>query len=167
MSNIPRYIAQISFFAVMALFVGYFSSQPLYQSIPDGTAQIKLSFAHGAARKVDCRKLSSKEIASLPANERRPNTCSRERIAMHVQLSVDNKIVYDDRLQATGLSGDGPARTYKKFMVSTGPHTITARLRDTKRASGFDYEASRQVNLRPFQNLAIDFKADAGGFLFN
>ncbi len=70
-------------------------------------------------------------------------------------------------LQATGLSRDGPARTYRKFIVAAGPHTITARLRDSKRTSGFDYQASRQIELRPFQNLAIDFKADAGGFLFN
>jgi len=64
------------------------------------------------------------------------------------------------------LSDDGPARTYKKFIVPAGEHTITTRLRDSKRASGFDYEASHKVKLKPFQNLAVDFKADAGGFQF-
>ncbi|MGI9464788.1 MAG: hypothetical protein ACR2OM_12650, partial [Aestuariivirgaceae bacterium] len=161
-----RYIGQLGFFAVVAAFIGYFSSQPVYQQIPDGMAQIKLSFAHGAARKIDCRKLTSKEIAALPANERRPNTCTRERIPLHVQLILDGELLYDDQLEATGLSNDGPARTYQKLIVPAGPHTITARLRDSKRANGFDYEATHQVTLKAFQSLAVDFKADTGGFRF-
>ncbi|NNE21329.1 MAG: hypothetical protein HKN11_01840 [Rhizobiales bacterium] len=161
-----RYTGQFAFFLLIAAFIGYFSNQPVYQQTPDGMAQIKLSFAHGAARKVDCRKLSSKEIARLPANERRPNTCARERIPVHIQLMLDGELLYDAQLQATGLSQDGPARTYRKLIVPAGPHTIVARLRDTKRGSGFDYEAERQVTLKPFQNLAIDFKADSGGFQF-
>ncbi|MGI9380768.1 MAG: hypothetical protein ACR2OW_14085, partial [Methyloligellaceae bacterium] len=88
----------------------------------------------------------------------------RERIPLHVQFEIDGRLLYDDLLQATGLSNDGPARVYKKFVVPSGRHIITARLRDTKRQSGFDYEVNQQVTLEPFQNLAVDFKADAGGF---
>ena len=166
MPSVLQYIGQFVFFAVFCVFIGYFSNQPVYQQIPDGMAQIKLSFAHGAARKVDCRKLTSKEIAKLPANERRPNTCARERIDIHVQLSLNGELLYDELLQATGLSKDGPARTYQKLIVPAGGHTITARLRDSKREEGFDYEATHQAVLEPFQNLAVDFRADAGGFNF-
>jgi len=166
MPDIARYAGQFLFFAAVAAFTGYFSSQPVYRQIPEGMAQIKISFAHGAARKVDCRKLTSKEIAKLPANERRPNTCSRERVPMRVQLTLDDRILYEEDLQATGLSGDGPARTYRKFVVPAGPHAIIARLRDSKRTDGFDYEATHQVTLKQYQNLAVDFKADSGGFQF-
>ena len=166
MRDFFKYTGQFVFFLLVAAFIGYFSNQPVYQQTPDGMSQIKLSFAHGAARKVDCRKLSSKEIAQLPANERRPNTCARERVPVHVQLVLDGELLYDAQLQATGLSRDGPARTYQKLIVPAGPHTIIARLRDTRRDTGFDYEAERQVMLKPFQNLAIDFKADTGGFQF-
>ena len=166
MSDIIRYTGQFLFFALIAVFIGYFSNQPVYRQFPDGKAQIKLGFAHGAARKIDCRKLSSREIAKLPANERRPNNCTRERIPIHIQLMVDNQPVYDDLLRATGLFRDGPGRAYKKFIVPAGPHSITVRLRDSKRTSGFDYEATRQVTLERYQSLAIDFKADTGGFLF-
>ena len=162
-----RYIGQFLFFLALAVFVGYFSSKLVYRTMPEGTAQIKMSFAHGAARKIDCRKLTSKEIAKLPANERRPNNCSRERIAILVQLSVDGEMLYDTLLEPTGLSNDGPARTYQKFIVPTGAHTIVARMRDTKRTSGFDYESEHQVTLKEYQNLAIDFKVDNGGFQFN
>ena len=166
MPNPLQLAGQIVFFAAVAAFTGYFASNPVYNRFPEGVAQIKLSFAHGANRKVECRRLTSKEIAKLPANERRPNTCARERIAIHVQIEVDGTVLYDDELQPTGLSRDGAAMTYRKFRVPAGPHTLVARLRDTKRAEGFDYEATHQVTLRPWQNLAVDFKADTGGFSF-
>ena len=166
MPDVLRYIGQAVFLAAVGVFIAYFSQTPIYQQVPDGMAQIKLSFAHGGARKIDCRRLTSQEIAKLPANERRPNTCNRERIPVHIQLSLDGELLYDDLLEATGLSNDGPSRTYRKFIVPAGEHTITARLRDSKRPEGFDYEETQKVALKPFQNLAIDFKADAGGFQF-
>ena len=43
---------------------------------------------------------------------------------------------------------------------------IEAQLRDTKRSSGFDYEKRVEADLGPWQNLAIDFNAEKGGFLF-
>ena len=166
MHDAVRYAGQAVILAALMAFIGYFSSNPVYRQVPAGSAQIKLSFAHGAARKVDCRKLTPQEIAKLPPKERRPNTCGRERIPVHIQLTLDGKLLYDDLLPATGLSSDGPARTYQKFIVPAGPHTITARLRDSKREEGFDSEATHQVTLKEFQNLAVDFKADAGGFQF-
>lgn len=166
MSDLMRYAGQFVFLAALMAIVGYLSSNPVYRQVPPGMAQIKLSFAHGAARKEDCRRLTPKEIAALPANERRPNTCSRERIPLHVQLILDGELLYDDLLEATGLSNDGPARTYRKFLVPAGDHVVTARLKDSKRENGFDYEATREVTLVSHQNFAIDFKADAGGFQF-
>ncbi len=166
MHKVMRYAGQGLFFALVAAFVGYFSSKPTYRQMSDGMAQIKLSFAHGAARKIDCRRLSSKEIALLPAKDRRPNTCARERIPLHVRLTVDGEILYEEELPPSGLSSDGAARTYQKFVVPAGAHVIVAQLRDSKRAVGFDYETTHRTTLSPLQNLAIDFKADTGGFLF-
>ncbi|MDA7948582.1 MAG: hypothetical protein MPJ78_14035 [Hyphomicrobiaceae bacterium] len=161
-----QYAGQAIVYAAVAAFIGYFASRPLYQQFPDGQAQIKLSFAHGAARTRECRRLTPQEIAKLPPNQRRPNTCDRARVDMHVQLDLDGEVIYDARLPPTGLAGDGPARVYKKFVVPAGPHTLIARLRDTREATGFNYETRRDVELAPGQNLAVDFKADAGGFIF-
>ncbi|MBL4600003.1 MAG: hypothetical protein JKX93_13625 [Rhizobiaceae bacterium] len=166
MHKLLQYIGQIICFALIAIFIGYFSNRPVYHQFPEGKAQIKLAFAHGAAREIDCRRLTSKEIAKLPPNKRRPNNCSRERIPIHIQLTIDGEMIYDDLLIATGLSNDGPGRAYQKITVSAGEHIINVRLRDSKRESGFDYETTRQLTLKAHQNLAIDFKADTGGFLF-
>jgi len=166
MGNLISYAGQAVVYAAIAVFIGYFASRPIYHQFPEGKAQIKLSFAHGAARAKACRRLSSEEIAALPAKERRPNTCARERVPIFVQLLVDEMLLYEDNLEPTGLAGDGPARAYRKFTVEAGAHVITARMRDSRGEGPFDYETRREVNLRAGQNLAIDFKADAGGFVF-
>ena len=92
--------------------------------------------------------------------------CSRQRLPVTVQLTIDGKSFYEAILEPGGLSGDGPVKVYEKFVVSAGKHLIEARLRDSKRDEGFDYESSREVELTRGQNLAIDFKAEQGGFLF-
>ena len=161
-----RLAGQVVFYALAAAGTAYFAANPVYRQFPADQAQIKLSFAHGAARTEDCRRLTYEEISKLPPGQRRPNTCSRERVPVRVQLSVDDETVYDAILHPTGLSRDGPARVYQKFTVPAGHHVIVARLRDSRRTHGFDYETRKSVELTPQQNLAIDFKADAGGFVF-
>lgn len=166
MTDALRLFGQVVFYALFAALIGSFANRPLYQQFPADAAQIKLSFAHGAARKVACRRLTPEEIAKLPPRERRPNTCARERLPVHVQLVVDGVTIFEDSLAPTGFASDGPARVYRKFRVAQGRHLVVARLRDTERKEGFDYEKSAELSLKPRQNLAIDFKADMGGFIF-
>ena len=167
MPDLTRYFAQGAFYALPLLLVAYLSASPVYRQIPDDSAQIKLSFRYGAQRVETCRRLTVKEIAALPANKRRPNDCSRRRAPIVVQIILDGRTLYDAVLEPTGLSRDGPAETYEKFVVAAGRHRLVARLRDSQRSDGgFDYERAADVELAPFQNLAIDFKSDQGGFIF-
>jgi hypothetical protein len=39
-------------------------------------------------------------------------------------------------------------------------------LRDSKRTEGFDYRGRIKTELKPWQNLAIEFHAEQGGFQF-
>ncbi len=166
MRDILKYAGQALFYAGFAAAIGTFASWPSYQQVPEGAAQIKLSFNHGGARVEDCRRLTAEELSKLPSNQRRPSNCTRQRLPVTIQLIVDGKPIYDAVLQPGGLSGDGQARAYEKFIVPAGKHLIEARLRDSKRSEGFDYESRFEAELAPWQNLAIDFKAEQGGFLF-
>ncbi len=166
MLKLARIIGQGAFFAVVSAGVGYLAAHPVYRQIPEGDAQIKLALQHGGARVADCRRRTAEELAKLPTTERRPNDCSRERVPLVVALSIDGKPIYEDVLPPTGLSRDGVSRTYKKFLVPAGRHVIEAQVRDSKRASGFDYDNRVEVDLQPWQNFAIDFNAEKGGFLF-
>lgn len=166
MLEVSRYGGQILFYALVASAIGYFSSRPFHVGIAENSAQIKLSFSHGAERTEACRRLTYEEIMKLKRSERRPNTCARERTSVHTQLLLDENLIYDAVLQPTGIWSDGPARTYQKFTVPVGRHTVEARMRDSMRAEGFDYSNRTTLDLKPGQSLAVDFSADAGGFVF-
>jgi hypothetical protein len=164
--NVLRYLAQALFFAAVVLVIGWFSARPPYARVPEDNALIKLSFAHGAEKKGECRKLSPEELAQLAPNMRRPTICPRERLPVDVEVVIDGAVVYAERLPPTGLSGDGPSRMYARFTIPAGEHHIILRLRDTGRADGFDYITERRVTLAEGQNLAVDFDSVGGGFRF-
>ena len=165
MANPLGYLGQGAVYGLLALGIGYFSDRPAHTHFPPDLALIKLSFAHGA-RKEDCRPRTAEELANLPPNMRRPKVCSRERLPVAVELLLDGEPLYKAVLPPTGLAGDGPSRAYQRFAVPPGQHELTARLRDTARAEGFDYERTVVVDLAPAQSLAIDFRGEMGGFIF-
>ena len=156
-------------FAILAGVTGVaalLSDWPAYQSIPRDAAVVKLSFTHAPDRSAECRRRTPEELAKLPPNMRRPLDCPRERRPVATELSIDGRIVFSAELRPTGLSRDGPSQVYRRFTVPAGEHTITARLRDTPRPAGYDYERTASVALRAGQSLAIDFRPDLGGFVF-
>lgn len=140
------------------------SAWPAYRSTPEGDALLKLSFSHGGAR--NCRARTEAELAKLPPNMRRKEICDRKRLPVLVILEIDGATAFHAELPPSGLSGDGPSRVYRKFMLTSGSHEIAARLRDSDRAEGFDYVAERKVDLAPGQNFVIDFSPVSGGFVF-
>jgi len=166
MRTVLRWLGQGAVWGVVALILGVFSTSPSYTHLAPGDALIKLSFAHSAQHKGACHRRTAKEIAALPANMRRPFDCPRERLPVLVEVALDGRLVYRASLVPTGLSGDGPARVYRRFVVAAGRHRITVRMRDTDRAEGFDYEASAERVLAPGQNLAITFREATSTFAF-
>jgi hypothetical protein len=156
-------------FAVLAAVTGLaaaLSQSPAYRSIADTAAVVTLSFTHSADRSAQCRRRTPEELARLPPNMRRPMDCPRERRALATELSIDGQVAFVADLPPSGLSRDGPSHVYRQFVVPAGGHTITARLRDTARSSGYDHERTATVDLRPGQNMVIDFRPELGGFVF-
>ncbi|MFZ5789832.1 MAG: hypothetical protein ACOY3L_03950 [Pseudomonadota bacterium] len=153
-------------FLLFAATIGIFAQYPPYTHFPPEMAQIKLSFVHAGAHVQECRRRTAEELAKLPENMRKAIVCDRERLPLAVELALDGQVIYRATLPPSGLSKDGPARAYERFVVPPGKHEIVARLRDTARTEGFDYESQTTVELSPSQNLAIDFRSGAGGFVF-
>ena len=137
-----------------------------YRHFPADKAVIKLSFTHGAARPTDCRRRSAEELAKLAPNMRRPTDCARGRLPVFTELVVDDETVFSAALPPTGLAQDGPSRIYRSFVVAPGRHRLVIRLRDSARASGFDYMRAAEVELAPQQNFVIDFRPEGDGFIF-
>ena len=165
MADILRYLGQAVVYGGTALLFAVFSNAPSYEHFPPDQAAVRISIIHGAQRKEKCRRLTAQEIADLPPNMRKPTLCSRERLPVWLEVSLDGAVVVARALPPTGLSGDGPSRLDQRFAVTPGPHKLRLRMRDSGRAEGYDYELEREIELQPQQNLVIDFRPEQGGFI--
>lgn len=166
MARLPKILAQFVAYAAFIAPIAYFSMSPEYMYVDPEMGLIRLSFSHAGARKGECRRLTPEEIAALPPNMRKPMDCPRERLPLMVELHVDGERIYQDILPPSGIAGDGASTAYERFVIAPGHHRITAKLRDTARETGFDYESEHQILIEPRQVIMIDFRADAGGFRF-
>jgi hypothetical protein len=125
-----------------------------------------LSFTHGSNRQAECRRRTPEELAKLAPNMRKPLDCPRRRGPVYIEFDLDGQTIYHASLPPSGISGDGPSRLYKRFVVPAGSHTLEVRMRDTPRREGFDYATSGAIVLAADDNFVIDFRSEAGGFVF-
>lgn len=165
MIRLLRYFGQAAWYGAIALILGAFAMGPAYIHFPEDRAMIRLSFAHGASRTAECRRRTAEELAKLQHKDRALFDCDRRRVSVHVELEIDGVVRFRRTIPPGGLGKDGPARVYESFVVSPGQHAIAARLRDSARPQGFDYERRAELMLASRQNLVIDFHADRGGFI--
>jgi hypothetical protein len=166
MTGILRTVGQFAVIMLLFAAVAAFADWPPYRQIPPGHAVVLLTFVHGADRTAECRRLTPEEIASLPPNMRRVLDCPRGRRPLYVELDVGAQVSFRAALPPTGIAGDGPSRAYQRFVLPVGSYDIAARLRDTPRTTGFDYERTGRITLSPDQMLVVDFHPESGGFVF-
>ncbi len=155
---------QVVLYGAFAAFIGYFATDPKFKQIPDDVAVIKVSFSHLGDR--ECRKRTPEELAKLPPNMRAPMACPRERSDIKVEIDIDDKNVVTHTLHPTGLYKDGISTMYRRLELKAGPHKIVARMQDNVKEEGWKYVKEETVELKPAQNLVIDFHPDRGGLFF-
>ena len=148
----------------LLLGVAYLSAAPGWQSLPADTALLRVSFTHSGDR--SCRERTPEELAELPPNMRIAKVCDRQRPPVYVELDIDGTTVLAAELPARGIAGSGPSRIYRRFPLPAGRHDIAVRMRDRPATEGFDYAGETQVTLAPAQSFVIDFRPEAGGFVF-
>jgi hypothetical protein len=166
MSKALRICGQFAVIAALFAAVSAFADWPVYRQTPRGSAVVTLTFVHAADRRAECRRLTTEEIARLPPNMRRVQDCPRARRPLYVELDVGNQVAYRASLAPTGIAGDGPSRVYERFVLPAGQYDVDARMRDTARTEGFDYERRERVALAPDQMFVIDFRPEPPGFVF-
>jgi hypothetical protein len=159
-----RFLGQAVLYGLFALAIGYLSTAPAYTHLAPGEALLKLSFSHGAQRVGDCRDRSDEELAKLPPNMRIRQDCPRERAPVIVELELDGARLYRESLPPSGLSRDGSASVYRRFVVPAGKHRLAVRLSDNAKGE-FNYSGEKTVTLAPAQIVVVEFHA-ASGFQF-
>ena len=149
---------------VVTVVAAFLSAWPSWRSFPENTALLRLSFTHSGER--TCRERTLAELRALPPNMRERRICDRSRPPVYVELDVDGDTVFAAALPPSGVSGTGPSRVYERFNLPVGTHDIAVRMRDRPATKGFDHERAVRVALRPAQSYVIDFRPEAGGFVF-
>ena len=159
-----RMLFRAAAYAAFALAIGYFSAAPPYQYGTPGAAVLKLSVSHATQRVEPCVLLTPEQIAALAPNMRRTQQCQRERLPLRVELELDGALLASLQASPAGLWGDGPASVYRRFDLPPGHYRLTARIRDSARADGWDYTHTEDVSLRTGRYLTVTFRAETGGF---
>jgi hypothetical protein len=155
---------QVVLYGAFAAVIGYFATDPIYRQIPDDVAVIKVSFSHLGDR--ECRKRTPEELAKLPPNMRAPMDCPRERSDIKIEVDIDDKNVVRNTMHPTGLYKDGISTMYRRLEVKAGLHKIAVRMQDNVKEEGWKFVKEETVELKPAQNLVIDFHTDKGGLFF-
>ena len=159
-------LVQLLLYTIFAVVVVYFSIAPGYRYADPGLAEIKLSLSHAADRVEECVKLTPQQINERALAGEPLNECARERLPLTVELDIDGERMLRVTAQPSGFWNDGPASVYERIEIPAGTHTITARLRDSARSDGWDYEHTEAVELRPGRYFTVRFRAETGGFAF-
>lgn len=165
MPKVLQYLGQAVVYGATALLFAVFSDSPTYRHFPPDRAALRISIVHSAERREKCRRLTPQEIAELPPNMRKLQSCPRERLPVWIEVVVDDETLVEAALPPAGLSGDGPAKLDRRFALAPGSHRIVLRMRDTDRSEGYDYELEQEIVLEPQDNLVIDFRPEQGGFI--
>ena len=155
---------QVVLYGAFAAFIGYFATDPKFRPIADDVAVIRVSFSHLGDR--ECRKRTPEELAKLPPNMRAPMDCPRERSDINVEIDIDGQNVVRHTLHPTGLYKDGISTMYRRLEVKAGQHKIVARMQDNVKLEGWKFVKEETVELKPAQNMVIDFNPDKGGLFF-
>lgn len=158
-----RWFGQILLYAAFAATLAVFSHWPVYRPLAADQALLKVSFLHHGQRLQACVEQTLEELAKLPPNMRAPTRCPRERAPVTVEVDLDGRLVYRETASPSGLSRDGAASVYRSIPVTAGAHRLKVRIRDSVRASGFDFERDEVVQFAPLQVRVVDFSAEQGG----
>lgn len=161
-----KILGQLGLYALFALVLGYFSTEPVYVNTTPEESVIRLTFNHAGQLREKCRKFTAEEIAKMPPNMRQAMDCPRERLPVQVEMLLDDKQVHHSVTEASGLWKDGEAVINEKFIIPSGRHHLVIRMRDSKREQGFDYEKSEWIDLKSRQNLVISFIREKHTFVF-
>ncbi len=152
---IRRYAGQIVAYVAFGALLGYFSAGPDWSYFPDDQALIKLSLSHEGQRKEKCREHTAAERAKFPPTAKPPKICPRQRQPVTLSVWLDDKRIFSETKRPMGLSEDGPAQFYQRFLAAPGVRRLKVEIVDN--GAGQTPSVQKQViELKARQVLVIE-----------
>ena len=115
--GVPRIAAQVGFYLLIGLFIGYFTYSPTYQYTDGQQIELKFVVRYSGDLIGECRDLTEEEMQKLPPNMRKTQVCPREKSPMTVTLSVNGDELYGTTIKPSGIQNDGVLAFYKSFKL--------------------------------------------------
>lgn len=159
------YIGQGIGYALIMLFIGYFSTSPAYTHLDPNKALIRVSLAHPGKLVGECRELDPAQAARLPPGAKVPMECPRERSNLDIEFDLNGEPIFRKTVTPSGLSRDGAGYVYEVLEVDPGDYVLDLRMRDDVRTEGFDHERRVEITMAPGRQLVVDFIPQRGGFV--
>jgi ferredoxin len=120
-------------------------------------SQLRLSWRLPGQVSRICKDRTQAELEALPAHMRTPQDCKVTSLSYQLKLSIDDKVVLDERLSPKGLHLDRPLMVDRVLDVPPGVHTLSISLLPDERASKESDEGSpKPLNLQ--QTFQKEFK---------
>lgn len=124
-------------------------------------AVLAVSFEHPGAVADRCRPTTDQELAARPVHMRKPETCTRGRQDVRLEVQVDGQLAHEGEYPPGGFWGDGPSIAVVELRPGEGPHRVEVMLDDG--GDGGGYRDGREVVLAPGRRSVVIFDR-SGGF---
>ena len=151
------YLLQAFNYTIFMAIVWYFATAPSIRVINDDESMITLAFGHAGELREPCRKMSSEEMAKLPANMRIDEACPRERSPIHIEMLMDGELLYDKTLLAPGIYNDGGVNIFFSGKIPAGEHNIEIKMEDNVRNEGLDHTFTKTVSIDPTKIILFSY----------
>lgn len=159
--TIPAFLS----FLLPAIFVLIFSSLS-YPFFKSDNAMLKIGFKHTSPKTHDCtdeevrayqEKMGMGLIHMIKRKGEEKDCGKRERFPVYLELYIDDVKIFSETHKPTGLRKDGAVFYYHKFTVEPGSHTLSIKMRDSKKEGEFNYTFKEEIEFKTSQVISIDF----------
>jgi hypothetical protein len=137
-----------------------------YTTHRESGALVRLAWRARGERVRDCRRLTSEELAKLPAHMRQEEVCEGRVLPYRLAVQLDDRAVVNQLIHGAGAREDRPLYVYQDLNVDAGAHRISIRftLEGRPEAQGEDRLATppqlaldTTLSLEPRQVLLVTY----------
>jgi hypothetical protein len=123
------------------------------------SAALRLSLRAPASIQ-ECRERSAEELAALPAHRRAPTVCETVAVSYRLRVAVDDVLLFESRVQGTGLRRERPLVVYKDLPLLPGRHRLEAALEPEPGApvAAPAYRLRRELEVSPGQVALVTLR---------